>query len=245
MKISPEVRAVLERNITVNGGEVKIGSQLDRLLYMKLMKTLTALGATWNRKLAIHISDEGIGSRIEQALVKGEVTTDQDVGFFPTPRALAERMAEFVVPVPGISVLEPSAGTGILADAAAERGAIVTCVEYFGMRADALSRRFAILAIDFMEYARADKFGGIISNPPFCKVGRGDCLDHFRLMTTLLAPGGRLACVMPASLLFREDARYAETRKLIGRMGGRIEALPPATFKESGTLVNTCLVTIG
>ncbi|MFZ2152090.1 MAG: hypothetical protein WAV09_03220 [Minisyncoccia bacterium] len=243
MKISEDVRQVLERGVVIDGSYLRITQKLDRVLYMKVAKTLDALGAKWERRVQSHVSDPELGSRIEQALVQGEVTTDRDLGFFATPRKLAEQMAEWVCPVPGLSVLEPSAGSGALADAATARGAKVTCIEYYGQRATTLANRWRYtLNADFMDYTALIPYQGIIANPPFCKVGLGDHLDHLTRMLTMLAPGGRLACVMPASLIFREDRRYAEMRRALGAAGAKIEPLPEGTFKESGTLVNTCLV---
>ncbi len=261
MKISKEVRAILERRIevtqTATGSRLAITAELDRKLYIQVAAVLGAMEAKWSRQLQVFAADAELSSRIEQALISGEVTTAKDVGFFPTPRVLAERMAEFVVRKPGMQVLEPSAGTGVLVAAAVARDAFVHCVEWDNFRSRELKDRFTIaIAVstqrDFVEYAKDhdgrpfQMYEGILANPPFCRVGQGDHVDHLHRMIDLLSPGGRLACVMPASLLFRVDKRYVELRKRIGLFkGAKIEALPEGTFKESGTLVNTCLVQIG
>ena len=263
MKITSDVRAVLERGIEIEGATLKIPAQLDRVLYMKVMKVLTALDIVWSKSMKVHVFGGDGEGRIERALIAGEATTDRDVGFFATPPALADRIARFVVPeaVPeAFTVLEPSAGEGAIVSALVKRGASVHAIEWDLRRRQTLRDWFIPDPVgvspfdDFMKYqsnptARGSgtilAFEAIAANPPFCKVGLGDHVDHLALMLELLTPGGRLACVMPASLLFREDRRYVSLRMKIAANKGRIEALPAQSFKASGTNVNTCVVLVG
>lgn len=268
MKITDDVRAVLEKGIIVDGSQLTITAELERKLYLKVSATLLALGGKWSKGAKAHTFDDAIADRIEQALVRGEVTTAQDVGFFPTPEKLAKRMAKFVVPKTNsdVRVLEPSAGQGALIEAVLQRGASVTALEWDQKRRHGLANRFAgdrVIVLhtfpptslsDFMAFTPVMKFAAIIANPPFCKVGKGDHIDHLLHMLDLLdpdgpngggLPGSRLACVMPASLLFREDRRYREARVAISTWQGRIEPIPRASFVASGTGVNTCVVLIG
>ncbi len=134
----------------------------------------------------------------------------------------------------------------------------VLAIEHDAGRRATLKARFTDLITvapvgDFMDFdgrtvAGAGsllQFDAIAANPPFCRVGKGDHVDHLALMLDLLSDTGRLACVMPSSLLFREDQRYAECRRAIAARKGRIEALPALSFKSSGTQVNTCVVLVG
>lgn len=256
MKIVPEVRKVLESQIRVNGAELELVGQLDRKIYVKVNEVLEALGGTWNRKAKRHIFDETIADRIERTLVAGEVTTEADEGFFPTPDALATRLAEFVVPDAEREkehfVLEPSAGTGALVRALLARGPKVQVVgvEYnlqrlLKMQLSIANPNFTLAKEpDFMKFWSELPLTGICANPPFCKVGAGDHVDHLGKMLDLLPQTARLACVMPASLRFRNDRRYVAIRDRIAGRGGRIEDLPALSFQSSGTNVNTCLVFI-
>jgi hypothetical protein len=49
---------------------------------------------------------------------------------------------------------------------------------------------------------------------------------------------------MGAGVVFRENKLAVEFRALVEDRGGSIEALPEGSFKESGTMVNTVVVTI-
>jgi phospholipid N-methyltransferase len=245
LRIEDDVRKVLEGGVVTEGQSLKITAQLDRALYVKVNKVLEALGGAWKRNLKAHLFADDAGSAVEQALIAGEVTTAQSVGFFPTPEALAERMADFVVQGGCRLVLEPSAGTGVLVSAVLKRGVPVCAVEWDPQRRAALAALPKVAVLDEPDFLAAPfkgAFDGIISNPPFCKVGKGDHLDHLTRMVSLLKSGGRLACVMPRSIEFRMDKRHVALRQLIALRGGRIEALPDGTFKASGTMVNTSLV---
>ena len=50
--------------------------------------------------------------------------------------------------------------------------------------------------------------------------------------------------VMAAGITFRSNSKSVAFRDFVEERGGTIEALPPESFKVSGTLVNTVLVFI-
>lgn len=56
-------------------------------------------------------ADEAVAA----AIASGEYLTAKDFGFFPTPAGLADRAIAMAGLVPGMKVLEPSAGNGSLA----------------------------------------------------------------------------------------------------------------------------------
>lgn len=244
MRIAPDVREVLER-VTIDGTDVVLAGQLDRKLYTKTNAVLEALGGRWNRSKKAHVFAVDAAGLVEAALVRGEVATKKEDGFFPTPMPLVLRMVEFVVTSPGMKVLEPSAGDGRMAQAARSRGAAVSVVEWSSERRAALHGVEVGLSVftacDFMEIPmRAGDYDGIVANPPFCRVGRGDHIDHLNKMLDL-APA-RLACVMPRSIEFRTDRRHTVLRERLSGLGATIESLPEGTFRESGTDVRTSLV---
>src|ERR1035437_6309973 len=133
---------------------VKISGQLDRDLYLKVNKTLEAVGGKWNRERKCHVfaqnprdvlgieegkikpvgmSGEAITRVVEQG-TQGKVFTN----LFPTPPSRAARMVEEagIDPRHPCRVLQPSAGTGALIDALPDT-ATVHCVEI----SNALCRR--------------------------------------------------------------------------------------------------------
>lgn len=145
-------------------------------------------------------------------------------------------------------VLEPSAGTGALSTWAADcLGASVTCVEVQAHLAAALAasgRYGRVVHADFLARFPGDlgRFDVIVMNPPFD--GCRD-VDHVTHALQFLAEGGVLVSVMGAGVEFRTDRKTADFRKEIERRGGSFFDLPPGSFAESGTYINTVLCCIG
>jgi hypothetical protein len=56
--------------------------------------------------------------------------------------------------------------------------------------------------------------------------------------------GGLLVSVMAPSVKFRDNKKTKDFLRLLEEQGGSIEDLPEGAFKESGTGVNTVIVTL-
>lgn len=255
MKIAANILQILSM-AECRGDEVRLVGTLDRKTYQKVNEVLEACSFKWNRKAKAHVTSDGASARdlLDAAITTGEVTTSRDVGFFPTPVALAEGLVQLAEVGPENVCLEPSAGTGRIVDALLARNPKrVFCVERdLKMRAD-LKARSTVITVDvgdFMDlipvdFGPGDPIDRIVMNPPFCKVGAGDHLDHVGHAYSLLAPRGILVAVLPSSVLFRNDRRYTEFRHRFTRdYGGEIDNLPEHSFRESGTDVNTCVLKV-
>jgi predicted RNA methylase len=181
-------------------------------------------------------------------------TPARNFGFFPTPAAVAARAfeaADVGTPetrsgtYPRLSILDPSAGRGDLAKPLTAAGHKVTCVEIQAALSNELGGQGHARTVhgDFFDMTLTDlgQFDRIVMNPPFD--GRRD-IDHVNHAVQFLAPGGVLVAIMSASVEFRETPKAIVFRQMIERMGGRIIDLPDGSFRESGTMVNTVLVTL-
>lgn len=157
---------------------------------------------------------------------------------FVTPAALARRMVEAAELGPGLSICEPSAGTGRIAEAIREAGHEVECVEFNQTLAARLSARgFLCTCADFLTWRPAGPalFDRFIMNPPFSKA---QDVAHVRHAWDLLAPGGIIVAIMSGG---------GKTQAFIDSLEDidiTAESLPADTFKASGTTVNTKLVII-
>ena len=160
---------------------------------------------------------------------------------FPTPTALAKRMVEIADIQPDDRVLEPSAGTGMLAKAV--RKAVPTAhldlIEIDPRLCSLLKAAgFEVTCFDFMAAAMPicpDSERGhdrIIMNPPFAN---GAGIAHIKHALTFLRPGGRLVAICADG-----PRQQAELRPLASTW----EELPEGTFAEAGTRVSTVLLTI-
>lgn len=157
---------------------------------------------------------------------------------FPTPVDLAARMVEMAEVEPGMAVLEPSAGTGRLIDAILAECADVSLVAYEINRplADRLQVAYPMLSIldtDFLECGEnLDTWDRIIMNPPFVN---GADIKHIKHAFGMLRPGGRLVAICAGGP--RQEAALKP-------LSDSWEPLPSGTFEESGTGVNTVLLTM-
>lgn len=179
----------------------------------------------------------------------------KNYGFFPTPSHLVSRVLEagqvgtpatWRGDYPRLSILEPSAGLGAIAQAAAAAGHLVTAVEIQPGHATHLREAGGlqrVLCEDFLalDPAGLGLFDRVLMNPPF---DGGRDVDHVTHALRFLAPGGRLVAIMAAGVEFREDRKTTDFRALVERFGGTFQDLPAGSFQESGTNVNTVLLSV-
>jgi predicted RNA methylase len=173
-------------------------------------------------------------------------TPARRMGDFATPHKLAAAVVRAAQIKPGHRVLEPSAGAGNLAVLAHKAGGVVTAVEAQGQYIGALRSQGLRTVVhgDFFDQTPdvLGKFERIVMNPPFD--GARD-VDHVSRALDYLEPGGVLVAIMSAGVEFREDKKTTDFRARVERLGGSFVDLPDGSFRESGTMVNTCACIIG
>jgi predicted RNA methylase len=253
MRVNDDVINVLDGGLNIQGTNVVLLEQLDRKLYTAVNKVLEACGGKWNRKAKAHVFDSDPTDLLQAVVDSGEVMTARDIGFFETPVELARALVADVHVRRGDVCLEPSAGTGRIVTALFEAGASrVHAFEIDERRSLALAEReganlksVLVTNVDFMSVAVLDpQPDRVVMNPPFCKVGLGNHLDHVQHAFEMLKPGGELISVLPISIKHRNDKRHAAFRTWYEGLGGEVEDLSPEAFRESGTLVRTCTLLI-
>jgi 16S rRNA G1207 methylase RsmC len=116
----------------------------------------------------------------------------------------------------------------------------ITAIEFLPRNARALAAIVPVIEGDFLTMPFEEKFDHVAMNPPFA---RGADIRHVSKALDLVRPGGSLAAIMSAGVCFREDKRTKAFRARVHHIG-TFEPLPPSSFAESGTHVNTCLLWI-
>lgn len=268
VRIPDEALAVLSA-CTVHGGssggaEVRIvAGQLDRKLYEAVNRVLVEIGGKWNTKAKAHLfttAPDPTTERLDGVILSGEITPLSKNGYFPTPKALADRLVELADLKRGQRILEPSAGSGALIDAAIRTltaqvdaapiiATTIRAIEVNPQLSEAMRMKYEPRAfilnecMDFLQWGvDGDEYlyDRAIMNPPF--ENRADA-RHVLYAYSLLKPGGRLVSIMASSVKFRREKEYELVRTLIEDCGEIID-LPAASFKESGTLVSTVLIAL-
>lgn len=244
-QIDPKVLDVLAR-ATTDGNALKLVGQLERPLYVATNKVLEALGGKWDRKSQAHIFDGDAADMVENAVLTGQyIRGKEDFGAFMTPQPLADFVTAVADVRPGMDILEPSAGTGNIVQSIRNAGAKCATVEIQPNFCDALKLRFpghSVANLNFLHLMPGpSRYHRVVMNPPFAK--RAD-IHHINHAAKFVRPGGRLVAIASASVKFRTDAMAHAFRSMVEKARGTIEDLPAGSFKESGTMVNTVMVTM-
>jgi len=157
--------------------------------------------------------------------------------FFPTPASVADQLVETAAVEPGMSVLEPSAGMGHIAERIREAGVEPDVIELSGKRRELLEAKgFNIVGSDFVETQPVAGYDRIIMNPPFSD--RRDA-EHVRHAYDILKPGGRLVAIMGEGVFFGQDKKAQAFRDWLDEVGGTSEKLEEGTFLDPSLPVNT------
>lgn len=202
------------------------------------------------RKLQVMI--EGTASVEETKKLKiqeleAQIALSNIPGFFPTPQGLAEMMCEIADIQPGMSVLEPSAGSGSIADAilAACPGAEIDCYEINSSLRELLKLKgynTVTKTPDFLdEPVSWVKYDRILMNPPF--EDQQD-IDHVRRAYDHLTPDGVLVAILGPSFEFRTNDKSTMFREWLEEVGASWDEIPAGAFKQSGTMVASRLMVI-
>lgn len=243
MQINQNVLEVLSA-ATTEGNTVVLNGQLDRSLYTLVNKVLEAAGGKWDRKAKAHVFQGDATERMDQIIVSGSIDIPKDeFEFFPTPDAVVDRVHELADMHFNMVVLEPSAGRAAMVQRC-KQFQFVHCIEKMPSNAQYLREIGwfdSVTEADFLNVAPIPTFDRVLMNPPFSKA---QDVKHVTHALGFLKPGGRLVAIMGAGVTFRQDKRTTEFREMVERMGGTIELLPEGSFKCSGTMVQTVIVTL-
>lgn len=248
--LSADAVAVLA-GCTVHGTTVKLPpGQLARPLYVEVNEVLSRLGGKWKGgKVAAHVFGElDPAPLLDEIRATGEMPKKNPTAFFPTPAHLAKRMVEIAggaeLNEEHVRILEPSAGLGAIAFSVTglASAAQLDLVEILPKHVRALRElgyedcRSRIHEADFLTWQPDGyRFDAVLMNPPFAV--EDDPLTyiaHIEHAYSMLAPAG---------FRFRTDKRTEAFRARVLRCG-EFEELPDDTFAESGTNVNTVLLTM-
>lgn len=155
----------------------------------------------------------------------------KDLQYYPTPIAVVEDVLSRIHIEKGQKILEPSCGCGRFMDALRKAGASVYGIEYdAGRAAIAKAKGHIVLKANFLETLPTGDFDRVVMNPPF--YGK-HYARHVKHALEFLKPEGVLTAILPIT------ARYDH-----GLLDGRWEDLPVGSFAESGTNINTTILTI-
>ncbi len=163
---------------------------------------------------------------------------------FPTPAPLAAEIVEMAGIEAGMTVLEPSAGTGNLLQAIREATAgeaVRTAIEINTKLCEQLKTQEPgadIHQADFLALTPETfgRFDRVVMNPPFANA---EDIKHIEHALKFLKAGGKLVAICAGG------PRQAERLDALARqMGGTFENLPEGSFVASGTNVRAAVFAV-
>jgi len=162
---------------------------------------------------------------------QASTAVSKDLQYYPTPVAVVDSVLDKLYGLKGQKVLEPSCGCGRFLDGLRKRGAVAHGIEYDASRAaQARAKGHPVLVANFLETVPTPDYDRVVANPPFFGTHYAKHVNH---ALKFLKPGGTLTAILPAT------ARYDH-----GLVDGTWSDLPVGSFSESGTNINTTVLTI-
>jgi len=133
---------------------------------------------------------------IKEVVASGCLPDQKTHQYYPTPAVVAEAAVEMAQIGPEHACIEPSAGTGGLADYMPKDRTL--CVEVSALHCKVLEGKgYRVVCRDFLCVSgEIGPFDRIVMNPPFSD---GRWQAHLEHAAGMLADGGRLVAVLPAS----------------------------------------------
>ena len=162
---------------------------------------------------------------------RASTAVSKDLQYYPTPKPVIERMIGDAWGVKGKRVLEPSCGCGRILDALRAEGAECIGIEIDPNRAEiSRAKGHNVMRANFLDTVPTEDYDAVFMNPPF--YGK-HYAKHVAHALKFLKPGGQLVAILPIT------ARYDH-----GLVDGQWCDLPIGSFAESGTNINTSILTI-
>lgn len=244
MKVDAAVLDILKQS-TPTEDTLELPANIERSLYVKVAKTVEAMGGKWNGKSHFFTYYDP-AEALESVLETSEVTSEkQQFQFFATPEDVIGMLYPHVADKIdiGTRILEPSAGEAAIAGML--RGCwgnlinLDVCEFNKRMRERLVKQGYNVVAEDFLSYYPDVPYDVIIANPPFTK---NQDIEHVTHMIECLRDGGVLASVMSDGVRWKTDKKTKAFRELIEKHGGEFERVPAGAFKDSGTNISSCIV---
>lgn len=159
-------------------------------------------------------------------------------GFFPTPvPVIKDKLLPKADIKPGMTILEPEAGKGDIADVIKEEhpdSNLSTIEIHSDLRNLLKDKGHTVVDHDFLDHKQT--YDRIIMNPPF---ENGQDMEHVQHAYSLLNDDGKLVSVMSSGGFSRNDKQSKAFREWLDSVGGEFEDLPENSFKGKDSFRQT------
>jgi predicted RNA methylase/uncharacterized protein (DUF4415 family) len=211
--------------------------------YQQVKQALLNAGASYKKNTFVFKSD---AQPFIDRLTNGEsVNIKKEFQFFPTPDDIADYLVSLADLQEADRILEPSAGQGAIVKAILRYNeyALIECCELMPENADVLIKAgYNVIRNDFLQITdRKSAYDKIIANPPFSK---NQDIDHIMKMWECLKPGGLIVSIASKHWQHTSNKKEKNFRLWLENLKAEIFPIERGQFKESGTMVETCIIVI-
>ena len=219
--------------------------------FTKVKRLIEGIGGNWSTQTQAFEFTQA-PDELFQRICDGEtINLERDFKkryqFFPTPKAVLRLIEDRIHIGRDMRVLEPSAGQGAICKHLRSLfpnhdWQLDVCEINSDFHPVLEGMDCNIVGTDFLQMSAPRRgYHLIVANPPF---SGGQDVIHFMRMYDLLAPGGRLLCVMSQNIASSKQSEYADVREWLGYYFHELIEIPKGSFRSSGTNVKTYLVQI-
>lgn len=172
----------------------------------------------------------------------------EGVDYYATPEPLGMKIVEWLNPIAGQKLAEPSAGHGAIARFFPDSTENIMIEPSTVLRSDlSVNAHGTVIGGTFEQLALVNKFHGIAMNPPY-GVGGKVAMEHLQKAIRHLYDGGRIIAIVPTGQFDKRFEKYFYEKNEKGKyvnpeaeymnLTARI-LLPSVTFERAGTAVST------
>jgi len=254
-RLKPETIQIL-KNISIRDNVVYLNSgELERKLYSNVDEALKRLLGEWNATVRGHVFEYDPTDAIQEMIDSGILPEKNPLAFFPTPQEVIDVMfAQADIEVLGyrdkLRVLEPSAGKAAIALKAKEAlpQAQIDTVELNEINLAILKNYgFDPFCGSFLDFNTTyeQKYDLILMNPPFSYTGDAYAyITHIEHAYKMLDKWGTLIAIAPTGFLYNSNKKLDTFRDWVYANSDGLEMIDKWAFKESGTMVETCVINL-
>lgn len=167
----------------------------DKYARAEAENVIRMIGGVWDAEARHWVFEYDPAEVLQEIICSGCIPDHKSHQYYPTPADLAEIAVDLAKIDAELDMtwLEPSAGTGGLADLMPES----LCIEISALHCEILKAKgHRVERADFLKWSTADRFDRIVMNPPFSE---GRWQAHIEHAASLLSSAGKLVAIIPAS----------------------------------------------
>lgn len=241
-----EVNEVLQQ-CTITGNIVRLPEiQLERKLYQDVAKRINLIGGKWKGgKIAGFVFEEDPTNYFNEIKNGENRNLKKEFQFFETPEHIGNLLVGYLGEINTTDrICEPSAGSG----------ALVKCIRKITKRAVFVFEPMPVNKMklqamdgvvfcgeDFLKYDEQESFDKIIANPPF---SNNQDIDHIQQMYSVCDHGGIIVSVASTHWQTSSNKKEVAFVNWLKKVKAKIIEIKAGEFKESGTMIKTCIVII-